>query len=291
MTPASSPKEETMKISIALLAAALALAVTAAGAGANGSPFSPGLTEGWTGVSAQNKDVRYVTLGSGTSTTVAVIRTDGGRVERWRQLSGHFGIPLVAYDGTAGGLSGDGTRLVVASYGPVPGTSGQTRFAVLDTKSLRVRRLAVLDGSWSFDAIAPDGSKLYLTQHVRAGTNPLYRVRSYDVRTGLLRGAIVDRIEGEQDMGGEPVTRASSSDGRWAYTLYARAKHEPFIHALDTAKREAYCIGLPLSMSRNEQWSLRLRLLERSGQLSVRQGRRTLARVDTRSFDVENEKS
>jgi hypothetical protein len=280
-----------MKTLIAVLAAALALAVTAGGAGANGSPFSPGLTDGWTGVLDPDKAVRYVTLGGQSSTAVAIVRTDGGRVERWRHLPGQYGIPLVAYDGTTGGLSGDGERLVVASYGPLPGTRGITKFTVLDTKSLRVRRLVRLEGSYSFDAIAPDGSILYLTQHVRAGTNPLYRVRSYDVRTGLLRGPVVDRIEGAEDMGGEPVTRATSADGRWAYTLYARAEHEPFIHALDTAKREAYCIGLPLSMSRDKQGALRLRLLERSGQLSVRQGNRTLARVDTRSFDVEDQKS
>jgi hypothetical protein len=280
-----------MKIPIALLVAALALAVTAGGAGANGSPYSPGLVHGWLGVAAQDKGVRYVTLGSGTSTTVAVIRTDGGRIERWRPLPGHYGIPLVAYDGTAGGLSGDGKLLVVSTYGPLPGSPGETRFAVLDTRSLQMRRLVRLGGSWSFDAIAPDGSKLYLTQHVRAGTNPLYRVRSYDVATGLLRGPVVDRIEGAEEMGGEPVTRATSSNGRWAYTLYARKAHEPFIHALDTAKREAYCIGLRLSMSREAQWKLRLRLLERSGQLSVRNGQKTLARVDTRSFDVEEEKS
>jgi hypothetical protein len=280
-----------MKTSIAVLAAALALAVTAGGAGANGSPFSPGLVYGGDGVLAHDASVRYVTLTTERSTLVSVIRRSSGHVERWKILGGFYGIPLVAYDGTAGGLSGNGKRLVVASYGPVPGTAGRTRFAVLDAKSLRVRRLVVLDGSWSFDAIAPDGSILYLTQHVRAGANPLYRVRSYDVRTGLLRGPVVDRIEGAEDMGGEPVTRASSSDGRWAYTLYARAKHEPFIHALDTAKREAFCIGLPLDLSRDEQWRLRLRLLERSGQLSVRHGRTTLARVDTRSFDVEDERS
>jgi hypothetical protein len=280
-----------MKISIALLAAALALAaaVVPAGSGAGGPQYSPGLA-GYDGVLARGDGLRYTAVWTQNSTHVLAIRTEGGQPVRARSFPGYLGIPLVAYDGTAGGLSGNGKRLVVASYAPAPRTRGQTRFAVLDTKSFRVRRLAVLDGSWSFDAIAPDGSILYLTEHVRAGTNPLYRVRSYDVRSGLLRGAIVDRIEGEQDMGGEPVTRASSSDGRWAYTLYARAKHEPFIHALDTAKREAYCIGLPLSMSRNEQWNLRLRLLERSGQLSVRQGRSTLARVDTRSFDVEQEK-
>jgi DNA-binding beta-propeller fold protein YncE len=281
-----------MKTSIALLLAALALAVTAGGAGANGSPYSPGLVYGGDGVLAREAGVRYVTLGTATSTLVTVIRGEGGRVERWRLLRGFYGIPLVAYDGTAGGLSGDGKRLVVGSYGPLPGNRGTTRFAVLDTKSLKLRRSIVLDGSWSFDAISPDGSTLYLTQHVTAGTNPVYRVRPFDVRTGLLRGAIVDRLEGEAEMGGEPVTRASSADGRWAYTLYARMKHEPFIHALDTEKREAFCIDLPLDMTRDEQWALRLRLLERSGSLWVRHQQATVARIDTSTFDLEeNRKS
>jgi len=281
-----------MKALVATLATlAIVATVTATGAGANGSPFSPGLVQGWDGVLARDAGVRYVTVSTETSTVVAAVRVDGGRVLRTRSFRGHFGIPLVAYDGTAGGLSGNGKRLVVASYGPRPGTSGTTRFVVLDTKGLRTKRLAVLDGSWSFDAVAPDGSILYLTHHIRAGTNPLYRVRSFDVRTGLLRGPVVDRIEGAEDMGGEPVTRATSVDGRWAYTLYARAKHEPFIHALDTSKREAYCIGLPLEISRDEQWQLRLKLRERSGKLSVHKGSTMVARVDTRSFDVEDEKS
>jgi hypothetical protein len=278
-----------MKISIAVLAAALGLAITAGGAGANGSPFSPGLVYGGDGVLAHDARVRYVTLTTEKSTLVSVIRRDGGHVERWKLLRGFYGIPLVAYDGTSGGLSGNGKRLVVASYGPAPGTTGVTRFAVLDAKSLRVRRLVVLDGSWSFDAIAPDGSILYLTQHIRAGSNPLYRVRSYDVRTGLLRGPVVDRIEGAEDMGGEPVTRATSADGRWAYTLYARAKHEPFIHALDTTNREAFCIGLPLGLSRDEQWQLRLKLRERSELLAVRSPSGILATVDTESWEVESE--
>lgn len=277
-----------MKITIALLAAALTLAVAAGVAGANGSAYSPGLAFGGDGVLARDTGVRYVTVTTERSTLVTVIRRDRGRVERWKLLPGFYGIPLVAYDGTAGGLSGNGKRLAVGSYGPLPGERGKTRFAVLDTTSLKVRRSLVLEGAWSFDAISPDGSILYLTQHVTAGANPLYRVRSYDVRTGLLRGPVVDRIEGAQDMGGEPVTRASSGDGRWAYTLYARAEHGPFIHALDTTKREAFCIGLPLRMTRDEQWQLRLKLRERSELLAVRSRSGTLATVDTDSWEVES---
>jgi hypothetical protein len=284
-------KEDTVKITLALLAAALATlaAVAAGGAGANGSPFSPGLTDGWDGVASYDNRVRYVTLGGQTTTLVAAVRTEGGRVERWRHLRGHYGIPLVAYDGTTGGLSGNGRRLVVASYGPPPGTPGITRFAILDAKSLRVRRLVRLSGSYSFDAIAPDASTLYLTEHVRAGASPIYRVRTYDVRAGVLRGAIVDRLEGEEEMGGEPATRSASSDGRWAFTLYARVKHGPFIHALDTRNREAFCIDLPLRMSRDAQMGLRLTLREQSKLLAVRSDERTLATVATGSWKVEAE--
>lgn len=279
-----------MKTWFASTVAALALAagVAAGGAGANGSPFSPGLAS-WDGVLARDGDVRYAAIWARSTTFVTAIRTDGGRVLRARLLRGQYGIPLVAYDGTAGGLSGNGRRLVVASYGPAPGAAGSTSFAVLDTKSLRVRRLTRFHGSWSFDAISPDGSVLYLTEHVRAGKHPIYRVRTFDVPSGILRGALVDRLEGEVDMGGEPVTRASSWDGRWAYTLYARRGHEPFVHALDTAERQAYCIDLPLELGYNVQWGLKLKLRERSRLLTVRSGARTLATVDTGSWKVERE--
>jgi hypothetical protein len=268
-----------------LAALVIAAAIAVGTAGANGSPYSPGLVEGWDGVLAPGGKVRYVTLATSSSTVVAAIRTRDGRALRTRALRGYYGVPLVAYDGSSGGVSGDGKRLVVASYGPLPGSPGTTRMAVLDTKSLRIRRLVVLGGSWSFDAIAPDGSKLYLTEHVRAGRRPVYRVRSYDVATGLLRGAIVDRLENEEEMGGEPVTRASSPEGRWAYTLYARRNDEPFVHALDTSRREAYCIDLPLDLAFDRQWQLRMRLGD--GSLAVRLGREHLATVDTRSWKVD----
>jgi hypothetical protein len=46
-------------------------------------------------------------------------------------------------------------------------------------------------------------------------------------------------------MQGIPLTRATSLDGRFAYTLYQRPEGEPFIHALDTARGAAACIDLP----------------------------------------------
>jgi hypothetical protein len=276
-------KEDTMKTSIAVVASALAFLAAATAGGAGGPQYSPGLAA-WTGVVDRGEGVRYVTLWGTSSTLVTAIRVQGGQPLRARPLRGYLGIPLVTYNGTAGGLSGNGKRLAVATYAPVPGQSGNTRFVVIDTKSMRTRRSVVLDGSWSFDAISPDGSTLFLTEHITAGKNPRYRVRSYDVRAGVLHGALVDRLENEQEMGGDPIARASSRDGRWAYTLYARRKDVPFVHALDTTKREAYCIGLPVRVAYNRQWGLRLRL--EGSSLAVRNGRTSLATIDVASWEV-----
>ncbi len=273
-----------MKSLLAALVVAIAL-VGAGGTGANGSPYSPGLAYGWAGVGAQSGSVRFVAFGMPKSTIVAAVRARDGRVLRSASVKGYYGVPLVAYDGTSGGLSGDGRSLVLSSYGPQPGTVGKTSFVVLSSKTLKPRLRIVLSGSWSFDAVSPSGSTLYLVEHISAGLNPRYRVRILDVAGGgRLGGAIVDRLENEEVMGGEPVTRATSAGGRWAYTLYAREKDEPFVHALDTVRREAFCIDLPLDLREPKQRALRLRLAGPS--LDVRMGRKSLATIDTASFKV-----
>ena len=211
---------------VGLISVSMLVAAIAAGAGgANGSAYSPGLDYGWKGVRAPAGDVRYVTLGTPKSTVVAAIAVRGGRVLRSRAVRGFYGVPLVAYDGTTAGLSGDGRTLVVSSYGPLPGDAGTTRFLTLRAKSLKPHRHIELRGSWSFDAISPDGSRLYLVEHISAGPSPRYRVRVYDLADGrLLPNAVIDRLVSNAIMGGQPATRATTPDGRWAYTLYARAK-------------------------------------------------------------------
>jgi hypothetical protein len=276
-----------MKSRLALLATLFALvaAIAAGAGGANGSPYSPGLDYGWEGVRAPTGEVRYVTLGTPESTIVAAISMRGGRVMRSRALRGFYGVPLVAYDGTTAGLSGDGRTLVVASYGPLPGSPGTTRFLSLRAKTLKPLRRIELRGSWSFDAISPDGARLYLVEHVSAGPTPRYRVRAYDLAAGrLLPNAVIDRLVNKALMGGQPATRVTTPDGRWAYTLYARRGGKPFVHALDTARRRAFCIDLPLRLAEPEQMRLRMRL--RDDHLTVRLGSERLAEVGTRSHVV-----
>jgi hypothetical protein len=275
-----------MKTFLILLCLMAAAAVAAVGARADGVVTSPGAETGWEGALAPGGKVRYVALvGRGNETIVAAVRLPGGRVVRWGALRGAYGVPLVAYDGTKGGLTADGKTLVLAS--PTTNPGGVSRFPILSTRTLRVRTTVALRGRFSFDAVSPDASTLYLVQYLGLGPFVPYRVRIYDLEAGrLLEGALVDRLEKEATMRGQPVTRTTSPDGRWAYTLYGRQKHEPFVHALDTVRREAFCIDLPLELGQAKQMALRLRLVDGDRRLSVIAGARVVAEVDTTTFEV-----
>ena len=263
-----------------ILAITVLSAVGAAGADAQkGGPVT--VLTGGKGVVAPDGKVRYVTLTTGRQTIVSFVQLPSGQVLQWRQLPGYFGVPVIALDGTTDGVSRDGRSLVLAT----PSGGITTQFAVIDTRTLKLRRIT-LRGTWSYDAISPDGSSLYLVQYSGIGPDLAYRVRAYDLAARrLLARPIVDAEIGERLMRGWSVTRKTSSDGRWAYTLYARTKKEPFVHALDTVRRQAYCIDLPLDMKRPDQMTLRLRL-RGDEMLDIRQGRNTVAAVDTRSFVV-----
>jgi len=265
---------------------ALASAVTVGAAQGDGSPYTPGLVQGAEGVVSPDHTVRFVTLATPRSTVVAAIRVRTGKVVRSNVLRGFYGVPIVAWDNSTGGVSADGKTIVLGSYGPLPGDAGVTRFVVLRATTLRKLRVLALRGSWAYDAISPDGSEMFLIEYLAAGQNPHYRVRSVDLRTGRLDPeAIVDRREDEVLMRGQPVTRVASRDGRWAYTLYARPKHGPFVHALDTDRGEAYCIDLPIRIRQLEQMALRLRM-RADGGLEIRSRQARIALVDTKTLDV-----
>ena len=275
-----------MKLGLVALLSFVA-AIAAPGAQADGSPYAPGLVQGASGVLDASGALRYVTLATSRSTVVAVIRVRSGRVVRSNVLRGFYGVPIVAWDGSTGGVSGDGRSLVLASYGPPPRQAGVTSFVVLNAQTLRKAHTFRLLGSWAYDAVSPDGSTIYLVEYLSAGQSPHYRVRSLDTETGRLDpDPIVDRREDEVLMRGQPVTRRLSTDGRWAYTLYARGGRAPFVHALDTVKREAYCVDLPLSqLGQIEQMALRLGG-GRAGELRIQNGKTVLAVVDTKTLEA-----
>lgn len=230
----------------------------------------------------------YVAHPGRHSTLVQVLPSGPARVVR-----GRFGIPVIAYDGTPAGVSADGSTLVLARprnpQGGFPARSSE--LLVLDVGTLAPRRLIWLRGDFSLDAVSPDGRWLYLIdyrmQRVRPRRGspyemPVYSVRALDSRTGhLLARAIVDPHDRGEKMQGDPVSRVTSPNGRWAYTLYS-SYPRPFIHALDTVRRTARCIDLLAFARRLDPFSARLAL---SGStLRVRYGARVLSALDVRSL-------
>jgi hypothetical protein len=261
----------------------LALASGAAFA-AKGGP-SPGVTVGWDGAVDAANGVRYVAMPAARTTTIAAVRTSDGRVERYRTLSGTYGVPLVAFDGTAEGVSGDGRTLVLAD---VAGSAKETRLLVLRTRTMGVAKRITLPGHWAYDALSRDGRTLYAIQYYGAAANARYAVRSISLETGKPFGSpIVDAREPDEQMNGSPWSRVWSGSGARAYTFYAKPNGTAFVHALDTSRRIAYCIDLPWQSSLEALSSVRLSL-DGDGErlvLSTLDARR-LAVIDTTSWKV-----
>jgi hypothetical protein len=268
-----------------VLVAVLVAALVPAAAHADGLPVL-GVDVGSSGVTSGPEGARYVTIPAGSRTIVERVAQDGGQVLALRSLPGTFTIPAVAYDGSAGGLSADATTLVLIE----PRTSfprATTRLLVLGSDNLRPRRLVRLKGDFSFDAVSPEGSWLYLIHYVAPSDPTRYLVQAYDLRRGrLLKAPITDPHEPGEKMRGNPLSRAMSSDGRWAYTLYDGPGATPFVHALDTVARSARCIDLDGVPSGTDLWQLRLVIDATGKQLVVRNRTTPLLLVDLRTLRV-----
>jgi hypothetical protein len=256
------------------------LGAWAAVAAASGGP-SPGLDFG-NGIVAPGGKLRYSALTDGRTTVLESIVIGTGRVRGVTYFKGSFGIPLVTFGGDTGGLSRDGGNLVLATW---PGFA-TTRFLLVDAHTFQIRGRVRLHGSWAFDAISPDGSLMYLV-HYLGSPNQIYEryeVRSFNWNTlTLYPGSIVDRREPDEKMTGQPLARTGNARG-WAYTLYMRQHEPPFVHALDTMHRKAFCVDLPWRHS--GKWIASVKLRVEGGILVLRRGGRTIARMDTKTLKV-----
>ncbi len=270
---------------LVLVVVVAAGAVAVAAARADGGGPSPGLAYGGDGITGPARALRYVTLPTARGTLVEAVRVRDGHVMRWTELRQALAIPYVTNDGHTGGLSHDLRTLVLSSYS-TSAVGAFTRFAAFDTRAFRVRRLVTLRGTYSFDAIAPDASTLYLIQYTSRQNWNRYRVRAYDLVHGrLLSGSIVDKREPAGQMTGWPLTRTTSSDERWVYTFYIRPGGTAFVHALDTRARAAVCIDLPWRVGPAALGSVTLAASPRSLTISQRRAG-LLATVDLQSFTV-----
>jgi hypothetical protein len=248
---------------------------------ASGAGPSPGLSQARVGLVAGK--LRYLAVPAGNTTEVQVVDRDA-RVLRHMRVKGIWGIPLVAYDGTAEGLFPNGRTLVLAqSLYDGQALRTTTKFTLVDTHAMKVIRRIQLKGAFTFDAVSRDGRYLYLIEYI-SPEDPTYRVRAYDLEgAGLLAKIVSDKRSWATDMRGLPISRTWKES--WSYTLYG-ANARPFIHALDTENVAAVCINLPWKTSPDRFFDYRLRL-DGDGHLVVRgPNGRALAVIDRQSFKI-----
>ena len=254
-------------------------------ASAAGGPILPGPAYGPQGVTAPGSGDRYVTLFGANPLLIARVQQDGGQVLDSGSF-GNFAIPSVTVNGSAGGLSADSSTLVLAPTRPGL-RRPKTTLKVLDAERLRVRKLIRLDGSFTFDAVSPDGARIYVIEYPSAPDTTRYSVRAVNTRSGrLLPDPIVDPNEPPGEMRGYPLRRASSPDGRWAYTLYDGGGKHPFIHALDTVEGRAVCIDLD-AIDVRAAYSTRLTASADGSELTLSDRKHgPIGVVDAQTFEV-----
>jgi hypothetical protein len=216
-----------------------ALAVVPVASAAFPAPFA---AQGGNGVLSNDGSLRFVPFGAGESTVVHAYNTSNGSTLRSQTVPGSYGVPMITQTGPGGGMFRDGSTFVLQSIGLNP----STQFVLLRTQDLSTRDQISVQGTFGFDALSPDGSMLYLIQHSSTQDIQHYIVRAYDLNAHkLLPGRIADKTQKSWVMQGWAVSRVASDNGRWVYTLYANPGGYPFIHALDTVKGVAHCVGLP----------------------------------------------
>jgi hypothetical protein len=254
------------------LAAIALLALGAAGAAWGALP-GMGTTQS---VASRDGKLLYETDARAGHTTVDILDRNSRRVKTVK-LDGLFGVPAPTNNGKGEGLSHDGRTLVLAAVGSLG------RFAVLDARTLHLRRMIKLRGQFTYDALSPNAATLFLIQHMATGSTDRYYVRTYDLTSGrLLKQIVFDTREKSSLMTGWGVTRATGPTGRWVYTLYGRSNGTLFVHALDTVDRHAVCIDLPRRVAQDAMQHLRLKLTP--GVLSVRNGTSRVAVIDTKTL-------
>jgi protein MpaA len=296
-------------------AAGLGLAIVlAACLGPTAAAAKTGQMGSFGGVTVDGSPYRYAAFPPrtpGKSTTVARIEREGGRVSRWWSLPGSFQVPAVAADpDSGGGLSGDGETLVLSdvwrTYPP-----RVSQFAILKTRFnyewhgpgrpphfRQFPKFIDVPGAYSLTAISPDGATAYLAHYPisrdrepDAGPSDDFEIRALDLESGRLSPRpLASAPQGQGPLSGAPITRASSSDGRWAYTLYLGDSRGTYLLALDTVAGRTISVDLPPLRAAGNPILFRLRLEAGGRRLTVfnrspgLKGARALIRVDTNTL-------
>jgi hypothetical protein len=253
--------------------------------GASAAYPGPYAVQGGEGLLSADHSVRFVALKAGTSTLVRANPLTDAATALSQTIPGSFGVPTLTVNGPGSGLFRDGSTFVLQSMG----LQASTHFVLLRTADLSTSDQIDLKGTFGFDALSPDGKMMYLIQHSTVQDIQHYIVRGYDLGAHkLLPGRIADKTQKSWVMEGWAVSRAESSNGRWAYTLYANPGGTPFVHALDTVKGVAHCVGVPWAPTDPNQSEIFNAQLTLAGtKLAVRmQGGDVYRFISTKSWKV-----
>jgi hypothetical protein len=275
----------TRRLALTLALSVLGLVAVPAAAADGPAPFAqqdgPGVLLAPSGKTGPLRVVALPASG-GADTVLATIQAKDGQVLTSLDIPGSYGIPMINWIQGGDSLSHDGRLLVLGKTQP----TSPSAFLIYDPRSFRLKQRIALPGNFSFDALSPDGTRMYLVQHTRAASGDYthYVVRAYDLRTKkLLPGRVADRTQKSWVMNGYPLTRVTSADGRWVYTLYQNGGDGyPFVHALDTVRGVAHCIGLPMT---GGLYNLELSLYGSTLAVHWRSGRPWYG-IDTRTWRV-----
>jgi hypothetical protein len=196
----------------------------------------------------------FATTSDGFRTTLTHLVVQPGFGGPESAIDGAWRLPTIGFDPTPVGVSANAAEspnaATVVLVEDVPAGTARTssRFAILrhTPTGEPLSRVIELRGSFDYDAISPDGSSLYVVEHLAGAPEGRYQVRAVDVATGVLRDAIIaDKRNIGEAMAGWPIAQVRRPEGI-VFTLYRGAEH-PFIHALNTAEGWAVCIDLPAS--------------------------------------------
>jgi hypothetical protein len=159
------------------------------------------------------------------------------------RLPGAYHLPAATIGGLPGGISPDGSWLVLQKFDGTGSTVMASHMLVIDTTLAKPPVPIDLKGDFSFDAVSNDGTSVYLIEHVNVSN---YYVRLYHVQTSQLDPQIVfDKSDGIAAMSGLRLSGIPSADGTMLFSVYARAHKGAFIHALMLNAPIAFCVDLP----------------------------------------------
>lgn len=190
----------------------------------------------------------YVATPQGNRTTVAVINTRNGATLRSLVINGSYSTAGQSIDNAV--ISFDGHWLALREAGQSGNT---TTIALIDTQAGKLVKTIHLNGSFTLDALSPDGTALYLLQRLSDGSGHYY-VQLYNVTENeLYQYPIIDKTEiNDPRMTGTALARQVASNGTAAYTLYIDTyRNIAFVHVLpmDPGFPFAHCIDLPVGKS------------------------------------------